>query len=66
MMKGQVLREIDAYIEAVKDRWAGAYTTAGDSPSFEMVALRNAELLGAIQAAESIKDFINDQEEVED
>ena len=60
-MKGQVLREIDAYIEAVKDRWASGYTTAGDIPSFEMVALRNAELLGAIQAAESIKDFINDQ-----
>lgn len=62
MMKAAILREIEAYIDAVKERIA----YGADEPDFQAVALRVAELRGAIQAGESIKDFITDLEEVED
>ena len=61
MMKGQILKEIDEYIDQIK----GYLAYGADEAQFENIALRVAELRGAIQGAESIKDFIEDLEEVE-
>lgn len=64
MTKSQLRESLNSYIDAVKERSLNGYTM--EIPSFEAVALRNAELSGAVQAAESILSIIEESMEEED
>jgi len=63
MTKAELKAYLDEYISIVKERAVGSYVTS--EPHFEAMAIRSSELIGAIQAAESFKDFIEETMEEE-
>ncbi len=61
MTKSQLREHLREYIKELKDRCIEGYTL--QYPTMEGVALRNAELNGAYQAADTLLAFIEENME---